>query len=180
MFRMPTRITRNPISPYPRPSRPQVWNHNFLCLASRMCMHVPKREDKDTLLAAGLGERRISLGLNSSAQQLQEKLFTEFPKLRNVRGGYDLLRCLPNSRCLSRLAPPTEGFTPAYLKGQVGAARIYIRPTQDIPLYEKQVSRRSTLCSVSYTMPFEQRVPPSFHFGYTVVGSSALWGDLAF
>lgn len=117
-----------------------MWNHNFLCLASRFTTHVPRKEDKDRLSAAGLGEKRISIGLRASSNQLRDKLLLEFPKLQHA-GGYDLLRCLPNSRTLSRLKPPPEGFTPESLRSEVGAARIYIRPLQrELPLHDIEVS----------------------------------------
>lgn len=129
LFRDPTRHARVPFNPYSRtrPTRPQIWKHNFLCLASRYTVHVPSQQQKENLLAMGLGEKRIHLGLQASAVQLEEKLLMVYPKLHHA-GGYDLLRCLPNSRSLSRLVPPEGGFTPLYLKGEVGQARLYVRP----------------------------------------------------
>ena len=77
---------------------------------------------------AGLGER-IHIGLKASAQQLHQKFLLVYPKLENA-GGYELLRCLPNSRSLTRLQPPSGGHTPESLKGDVGQARVYIWPLQ--------------------------------------------------
>ena len=124
-FHIPTRNARIPMAghhPYRRPARVQLWNHKFLCLASRFTGQVPGREDKEELKLAGLGEERIHIGLKASAQQL-------YQKLENA-GGYELLRCLPNSRSLTRLQPPSGGHTPESLKGDVGHARIYIQPLQ--------------------------------------------------
>ena len=81
------------------------------------------------LAAGGLGEKRVQIGLNATSIQLNDKLLTVFPKLSGA-GGYDLLRCLHNSRSLIRLQEPSQGFTPIFLKGEVGQARIYIRPVK--------------------------------------------------
>ena len=133
-FHIPTRNARIPMAghhPYRRPARVQLWNHKFLCLASRFTGQVPGRQEKEELKLAGLGEERIHIGLKDSAQQLHQKFFLVlvYPKLENA-GGYELLRCLPNSRSLTRLQPPSGGHTPESLKGDVGHARIYIQPLQ--------------------------------------------------
>lgn len=106
-----------------------MWSHNFLCLASRFTAQVPGRQDKEELKAAGLGEERIHIALRASAEQLHQKFLVVYPKLENA-GGYELLRCLPNSRSLTRLQPSSCGHTPESLKRDVGQARIYIRPLQ--------------------------------------------------
>ena len=90
---------------------------------------MPGRQDKEELKAAGLGEDRIHIGLRASAEQLHQKCLVVYPKLENA-GGYELLRCLPNSRSLTRLQPSSCGHTPESLKKDVGQARIYIRPLQ--------------------------------------------------
>ena len=122
-FRNPTRHARIPIvnHPYRRPARVQMWSHNFLCLASRFTAQVPGRQDKEELKAAGLGEERIHIGLRASAEQLHQKFLVVYPKLENA-GGYELLRCLPNSRSLTRLQPSSCGHTPESLKKDVGQA----------------------------------------------------------
>ena len=131
IFRNPTRYNRVPLHPYRRSSvRPPMWKHNFLCLGSKFTTHVPSRDDKDILSGAGLGEKRIQIGLHASASQLNDKLRMTFPKL-NQAGGYELLRCLQNSRSLVRLQRPEEGFTPLTLKEEVGNVRIYIRPIRN-------------------------------------------------
>ena len=138
VFRSPTRHQRV-FNPYSRQAAPKLWSHNFLCLASRFTMQVPKTDYKQLLTRAGLGEKRVSIDLNADADKLQEKLLIVFPQLYNA-GGYDLLRCLPNSRMLSMLQPPQGGFTPAYLKQEVGGARIYIRPIRQDLLLNDEVS----------------------------------------
>ena len=61
---------------------------------------VPSRHDKEELKLAGLGEERVNIGLKASAAQLHQKLLNVYPKLEQA-GGYELMRCLPNSRSLS-------------------------------------------------------------------------------
>ncbi len=75
-------------TPYTRQSRPSMWNHNFLCLA-RFCVHVPNREEKERLMAAGLGEKRGEESTNSSVQ-LHEKLLMVCPKLQHARSAFQL------------------------------------------------------------------------------------------
>ena len=146
-FRIPTRHARIPMAghhPYRRPARVQLWNHNFLCLASRFTGQVPGRQEKEELKSAGLGEERIHIGLKASVQQLHQKFLLVYPKLENA-SGYELLRCLPNSRSLTRLQPTSGGHTPESLKGDVGQARIYIRPLQRfriLPPYRIQQVRQ--------------------------------------
>ena len=67
-----------------------------------------------------------------------------FPKLKEG-GGYELLKCLPNSRSLEQLQVPNGGHSPESLRRPVGRARIYIRPLQrDLPLdTHSQVSSNS-------------------------------------
>ena len=81
------------------------------------------------LKAAGLGEKQVSIGMRASAAQLHTKLMMTFPKLADG-GGYELLRCLHNSRSLVQLPAPAGGHTPETLKEDVGQARIYLRPLQ--------------------------------------------------
>ena len=130
-FCIPTRHARIPMAghhPYRQPARVQLWSHNFLCLASRFTGQVPERQEKEELKSSGL-EERIHIGLKASAQQLHQKFLLVYPKLENA-GGYELLRCLPNSRSLTRLQPPSGGHTPESLKGDVGQVRKNIRPLQ--------------------------------------------------
>lgn len=90
---------------------------------------MPGPEKKQELKAAGLGEKRLQIGLKATAAQLHDKIIFTFPKL-NDAGGYEFLRCLPNSRSLVQLAVPTGGHTPETLKRDVGQARLYVRPLQ--------------------------------------------------
>ena len=150
VFRNPTRHARLQLAnhPYRRASpKPiyRVWTHNFLCLSSRFHNQVPGLQEKENLRVAGLGEQRVQIGVQATALQLHEKLLMVFPKLKEA-GGYELLRCLPNSRTLVQISPPAGGHNPQTLKRNIGQARIYIRPVQkDLPtatidLVEESVS----------------------------------------
>ena len=82
----------------------------------------------------------MNIGLKASAVQLHEKLISVYPKLDNA-GGYELLRCLPNSRSLAKLQNSPGGHTPESLKRDVGQARIYLRPLQrDLDIIPPQTS----------------------------------------
>lgn len=55
-------------------------------------------------------------------------LLDTFPKLRDA-GGFELLRCKPNTRELEVIAPRISS-NPRLLKRSVANSRIYIRPIQ--------------------------------------------------
>ena len=107
--------------------RTSAWRHKFVCLARQGQNHPPLCEaDKDELFAASLGEKEIDL--DASSEEFQEILLQAFPQL-GEGGGYQFLKCLPNSRLLE----PLSGLvmtSPAMLKQRVGTARTYIRPLQ--------------------------------------------------
>lgn len=110
--------------------RTSAWRHKFVCLAHQGQNRPPLCEaDKDELFAAGLGEKEIEIDdLDASSEEFQEILLQAFPQLAEG-GGYQFLKCLPNSRLLE----PLSGLvmtSPAMLKQRVGTARTYIRPLQ--------------------------------------------------
>jgi len=105
------------------------WKHKFYCLAYTD-QHVPVKEaDKDELYSAGLGEKEIEFtNLNASAEEFRDILLEAFPQLKDS-GGYQFLKCTPNTRSLE----PLSGLvmhSPIKLKQRVGATRTYIRPLQ--------------------------------------------------
>lgn len=106
-----------------------AWKHKFVCLAY-MDQQVPVREaEKDELFAAGLGEKEIEFNdLLASAEEFRDILYQAFPQLRDG-GGYQLLKCIPNSRRLESLTGLVMQ-SPLKLKQHVCAARTYIRPLQ--------------------------------------------------
>ena len=84
--------------------------------------------DKEELYLAELGEKEIEFPtLDASAEEFKEILQTSFPRLRQG-GGYQLLKCMPNSRKLECLSSGVYS-SPAALK-RVGSSRTYLRPTQ--------------------------------------------------
>ena len=107
-----------------------AWRHKFVCLAYKGQDKIPTTDyDKEELFQAGLGEKEIefkSLDLHSSA--FKEILFDVFPKLR-LGGGYQLLKCLPNTRRLEVLSMAVHNSL-TLLKQRVENARTYIRPIQ--------------------------------------------------
>ena len=98
-------------------------------MASKFVLHVPSFRKKEELLAAGLGEKRIKVSIDATAAQLHDTLLVAFENLKEG-GGFEIMRCLPNSRTLVSLPIPDHGHTPASLKKEVGQARIYLRPLQ--------------------------------------------------
>lgn len=100
-------------------------------------MQVPDSRRKTELKVAGLGEKQLVIALRATAVQLHSKVLLTFPKLLDC-GGYEFLRCLPNSRSLVGIHTPNGGHTPQTLKDDVGNARIYVRPLQkDLPMTEE-------------------------------------------
>ncbi|ORU94807.1 MAG: hypothetical protein A6F71_09705 [Cycloclasticus sp. symbiont of Poecilosclerida sp. M] len=92
------------------------WRHRFVCLAHTNQWKIPTTEgEKDSLEKAGLGEKEIVFTtLNLSADEFKELLFDTFPKLR-VGGGFQLLKCMANSRKVEVLSMAMHA-SPAALK----------------------------------------------------------------
>ena len=108
----------------------RAWKHRFVCLAWRDQHKIPTTDvEKDDLLEAGLGEKVIEFpSLDANGEEFKE-IYSEYPKLRDG-GGFELCRCLPNSRNLEALLTSVALSSPAMLKERVGNARTYIRPLQ--------------------------------------------------
>ena len=83
---------------------------------------------------AGLGKKEIKFcDLNIEAEEFRELLYKEFPSLKKG-GGFQFLKCLPNSRNLQLFSSSTLS-SPLALKNRIGAGRTYIIPLQqDLPL----------------------------------------------
>ena len=77
-----------------------------VCLAWRGQQKIPTTDvKKDDLLEAGLGEKQIEFpSLDGTGETFKELLYSAFPKLHDG-GGFELCRCLPNSRMLEPLTP---------------------------------------------------------------------------
>ena len=107
-----------------------TWKHKFVCLAFKDQTKIPVSiVEKEQLLRCGLGEKEIEFSeLDMNADQFKQVLLTEFPSL-NKAGGYQFLKCLPNSRKLEVL-PAVVHNSPTLLKQRVGTSKTFIRPIQ--------------------------------------------------
>lgn len=99
-----------------------AWKHKFFCLAFKDQSRVPTSDvDKEELYLANLGEKEIEFqSLDASADEFKEVLLKAFPRLQQG-GGYQLLKCLPNSRRLEVLSSVVYA-SPGALKQRVGIA----------------------------------------------------------
>jgi len=77
---------------------------------------------------AGLGEKSVELSMECNHEEFYQLILSTFPKLKNG-GGFELLRCAPNSRELLPIGPRVAS-TPKLLKRRVGNGRVYVRPLQ--------------------------------------------------
>ena len=81
------------------------------------------------LVEAGLGEKKVTFqDINCTQKQFQEALTSAFLKLSGC-GGFELLRCLPNSKDLETMSP-SFAHSPRLLKNVIGNGRVFIRPIQ--------------------------------------------------
>ena len=143
-----------------------LWKHRFVCLAFCDQDKIPTCDaDKDELLRAGLGEKEIKFyDLNIEAEEFRDLLYKEFPSLKKG-GGFQFLKCLPNSRNLQLLSSSTLS-SPLALKTRIGAGRTYIRPLQqDLPL------------SVLFDLPSGVRAPNflSYFFHFTTIAKGEMF-----
>lgn len=116
---------------YPSKKKPKKdipWSHTFVCLADTEADCVPK--DYSVLTANGLGKMKLQLFESSDAMDIHETIIKAFPKLDHA-GGYDFLRTEENSKRLTIIVPPPEGYTGIYLKSVLGQAECFIRPIQN-------------------------------------------------
>ena len=107
-----------------------AWRHKFYCLAYHDQEKIPLTDvEKEELYLAGLGEQEINFPtLALQTDEFQELLYESFPRLRDG-GGYQLLKGIPNSRCMEVLSINVH-TSPTLLKQHVGTSRTYIRPLQ--------------------------------------------------
>lgn len=82
------------------------WTHKFMCLHSTTADRTPTtRAEKLTLEDAGLGERSVTVpDLDCSPGSFQKVLLDAYPKLEEG-GGFECLRCKPQSRDLVMIGP---------------------------------------------------------------------------
>ena len=91
---------------------------------------------QELLIEAGLGEKKIAV---PDVEMLQDEFWSliagYFPKLEGC-GGFELLRCAANSRCLEVILPKISGAI-------AGTSKTYICPTQQDLDLEPNVSESS-------------------------------------
>lgn len=105
------------------------WTHKFFCLADTGQNRIPTTASAKLLLEeAGLGEKKVTVPMDSSPEAFHALLLSSFPKLKSA-GGIELLKCLSNTRELELISPRIS-CNPMRLKRAVGNSRIYIRPIQ--------------------------------------------------
>ena len=105
------------------------WQHKFFCLSDTSQDRIPTTAAAKLMLEeAGLGEKRVMVPLDADAEAFHSLLLSSYPKLKDG-GGFELLRCIPNSRDLEVLAPRIAS-SPKLLKRSVGNGRVYLRPIQ--------------------------------------------------
>lgn len=109
---------------------PTSWVHKFMCLSSTTADRVPTSQiEKFVLEEAGLGERTVTISdISCSPEEFNRILLGTYPKL-DGGGGFELLRCKPQSRELMLIGPRISR-SPSLLKRQVGNGKVYIRPIQ--------------------------------------------------
>ena len=81
------------------------WKHKFMCLAYRDQVKIPTTDaEKDELFEAGLGEKEVAFdSVDVGPEEFREVLYQAFPQLRRG-GGYQLFKCVANSRTLEPLS----------------------------------------------------------------------------
>ncbi len=103
---------------------------------------------------AGLWERVINVpDIDCDAETFRSVILAAYPKLQDG-GGFELLRCLPNSRELIVIGPKLAN-NPRLLKRRVGNGRVYVRPIQrDLSLEEDESGEVEVVCVSQGPHPF--------------------------
>ena len=108
------------------------------------------------LHVAGLGEKRITLLMDSGSYEIHEELQSQFPQLRNC-GGFELCRLADGGggRGLYAIPSPKNGYTVAYLRAVLHHAKVFIRPLQkDITVDEENTSLEEVSIIILDTFQF--------------------------
>lgn len=106
-----------------------TWTHQFVCLADCNGMKVRSTGfEREVLLDAGLGEKITFPDMDCSAEEYRDQVLEAFPKLTEA-GGYEMMRCIPNSRVLEPIAASALQ-SPRATHERVGHSRVYLRPIQ--------------------------------------------------
>lgn len=133
----------------PPPPKRQQWTHRFLCVSSCEAKTAPRKgAERQLLMEAGLWDKSVSFpNIDCTPEEYREQLQETFPKLKDA-GGYELMKCIPNSNHLECL-PPSALMSPRNTQECVGRSKVYIRPVQkDLDLTPVQMNLDGAFASV--------------------------------
>lgn len=106
------------------------WSRKFVCLASTVASKVPSSTEKCFLASVGLGEKVIKFpSMQVMLDEFQDIIKWNFTQLEES-GGFDLLKCKPNSRELEAF-PFMVTYPIPRIQHHVPNGRVYIRPLQN-------------------------------------------------
>lgn len=110
----------------------ETWTREFVCMVNKDSQSVPTKADKLTLLAAGLGRKKLTFGNRDDAPTFKRKMEDAYPKLKEG-SGFEVLRSGARPGELLLIKPPPSGYTVPFLRdgAGLGQALIYIRPIQE-------------------------------------------------
>lgn len=77
----------------------RTWTGTFVCLSDKDTERVPTAVEKNELVKAGLGPKRVQFEVHEEEETVKDKLLIAFPKLCEA-SGFELLRCQSNCRQL--------------------------------------------------------------------------------
>ena len=131
------------------------WTHCFTCLANCNQLKVPTAGwEREMLLDAGLAEKKIFFPIiDCCADEYRKTLCDAFPKILES-GGFELMRCCPNSRNLECCAPSALQ-SPRATQERVGRSKVYIRPIQkdlDVTPIDVECSATNTIRNIFKAM----------------------------
>ena len=106
------------------------WTVKMVCLAGTSDCRTPTTAaGRQTLIEAGLGEKKVIIpDINMEKEEFWSTIMGYFPKLKDC-GGFELLRCVANSRDLEVISPNISR-SPSLIRAMVGNSRVFIRPIQ--------------------------------------------------
>jgi hypothetical protein len=118
----------------------------MVCLSSPQDDRVPcTAASKEVLIEAGLGAKSVTIPDSSCSREEFWKVITSaYPKLLGC-GGFEFLRCVPNSRELDMVSQ-NASQSPKLLKAIVGNGRVFIRPLQKDLSLDRVPSQSSFAC----------------------------------
>ena len=107
------------------------WTHIFVCLSKKDHSYVPSQDETGKLEAAGLGEKTIAFSnRNGSLEHVRSTLKNQFPKLKDLQGGLEILRAANARRNLEVIAIALFRYTVPSFWEALGQAIAYVRPVQ--------------------------------------------------